>query len=143
MAANGVADQMVLYHYDFQPGPPPHLGRLKSRGHYELHKIVKRLEHPLLQGCPTLILIEQTLGRPDVDAARRAAVLQALREMSAPIVPEQVVVGRPPTAGLSGSESLGIYGNLLEVMNSGRAAQDLNTGSRGSSALTGTIGFGQ
>jgi hypothetical protein len=103
---NGLRDQQVLYDYDFLPGDQS--DTLSPRGQYQLRKIMRRME------CvPMPITVQTTIDDPELDEARRQTVLAALRDAGMTVVPEMVVVDRPPVPGLNGFEGILIYNNLL------------------------------
>jgi hypothetical protein len=100
--ANGAAARMVLYRYDFVDG----CGLLNPRGKERLAEIAALLPHTffpvVIEGCA-----------PGLDESRRLAVLEELGRCPFPIPPQRVVVGRPIAVGLSGTEALLVYQNLL------------------------------
>jgi hypothetical protein len=106
---NGLADQMVLYRYDFRDGS--RAAELSPRGKYQLTKFAMRAFQ-----CGMPILIEETPDTPEVASARRDYVIGALRELDSDFAqPEDlVVVGRPRLPGLNGNEALIIDVNLLQ-----------------------------
>jgi hypothetical protein len=102
--ANGDAARMVLYHYDFVEGSD----QLKPRGKYQLCKIAA-----LLPRIFNPIIIEETPDSPGLDESRRVAVVRELANGAFPVPPERVVIGRPIAVGLSGTEAVVLYRNLL------------------------------
>ena len=124
-AWNGLADQTVLYRYDFVNEQGRDRARLNPRGQQQLKKFanVQRTT-----GLP--LVIEQTLESPGLDDARRQSVLAALGQLGAPVIPELVVVGKPNAFGVSAEEGELIYPNqLLQTQERGR--QRISTGSIG------------
>jgi hypothetical protein len=103
---NGLRDQQVLYNYDFLSGE--RADTLSPRGHYQLQKIMRRMEC-----APVPIVVQTNVDNPELDEARRQNVLAALRDAGMTVVPEMVVVDRPPVPGLNGFEGVLIYNNLL------------------------------
>jgi hypothetical protein len=104
---NGLRDQQVLYNYDFVVGT----AELKPRGEYELQKIIRRM-----QTVPCAIIVQTTdvnNPNPELDEARRQAVLEVLRKSGVPATDDLVVTDRPPVPGLQGSEGIMVYGNML------------------------------
>jgi hypothetical protein len=104
MVANGIAAQLVLYHFDFVDGQ----SLLNHRGYDQLLKIVRMLGHN-----PAPLVIERTPWQPGLAEARRLAILNELARNGCPLPPERVVIGRPLGNGLSGPESEIIYRNFL------------------------------
>jgi hypothetical protein len=104
--ANGLRDQQVLYHYDFNVGDEA--ATLTPRGRYQLRKMIQRME---ATACP--IIVQTTIVNPELDEARRQSVLDALRAAGVPAGPEMVVAEHPPVPGLQGLEGVMVYGNML------------------------------
>ena len=110
---NGIAAQMVLYHYDFNDPDVGDPSKLTPYGLRHLGQIEK-----LLQGgnaCP--VMIEQTIGSPALDAARQVHVVTVLGESN--LAPQVVIADTP--AGLRGDEALFVHLNLLQQTRSGGA----------------------
>lgn len=105
--ANGVAADMVLYHYDFYGVDTDRAVALTPRGHMELAKIVRAIPY-----MPSPVLIETT-DDPALDASRRAYVLEQLAELGVTLDPDQVRSAVPPAPGLSGVEAEVIYEGQL------------------------------
>jgi hypothetical protein len=103
MTNNGADARLVLYEYDFVEG-----GRqLTPRGQHQLAKIAALL--PITHG-PVVI---EPMCSPPLAEARRMEVLNLLAHGPAPISPDRVVVGSAHAVGLSGTESILVYRNLL------------------------------
>ena len=75
-----------------------------------------------------------------LDEARRQHVLQQLELMQFPLPSEQVVIGRAPTLGISGEESLKVYNNLTRMWELG--GRGTTRGRQGSSAGFPGLGAG-
>jgi hypothetical protein len=113
MVANGEAARMVLYDYDFVDGQ----AQLNLRGYDQLTKIAH-----LLAVNPAPLIIERTVCAPALADARRLVVLNELGRLPCPLSPERVVVGKPIANGLSGTEAVFVYINLLSrLRDEGRA----------------------
>lgn len=119
---NGIARQRVLYQYDFFDGPGKDAERLKPRGQAQVAKMAECLSDT---GMP--IVIENSPGSPQLDAARRDNVLKELRRLNGSVSPDMVVVGRGEYSSLTGRESEEIHKN-----------QATETTSRGSGSIRGT-----
>jgi hypothetical protein len=123
---NALANQLVLYHYDFGSGD--RASRLSLRGKRQLVKYAPRA---LALGRP--IVIEPSPGMPVRDEARRDSVIETLTELY-PNASEfwadgrHVVVALPTEPGLRGEEALLIDDNLLDRTQSGST---LGLGSEG------------
>jgi hypothetical protein len=103
--ANGAAGQMILYHYDFMEGSD----QLNNYGRRQLWKLAS-----LLAKYPGALVIEETPNTPELAAARRLAVLEALAQLPAPpVASERVVVGVPAVYGQAGVESELVYRRQL------------------------------
>jgi hypothetical protein len=103
---NGLADQMVLYDYDFLPSP--HASRLSVHGRLRLEKYTRMV---LKRGIP--ITIQASPGRPQLDVARRVSVVEELRAIDSSATADWVLVGIPHAKGLRGEEALEIDANNL------------------------------
>lgn len=112
--AQGQVARMVLRHYDFVPTTD----QLKPRSKAALLKYGEWACH----GAGPL-LIEPTPGRPDLDEARRVAVLNELHQGPFALPPELIAIGIPGGGGLRGAEALVVERNLI-----------MQTTSRGSSS---------
>ncbi len=106
---HGLAQQMVLFRYDFVNQQGREGVELNPRGRQQLTKLA---EVHQWTGLP--LVIEQSLANPRLDAARRQAVLVALETMGAAIDPRMVQIGKPAAFGVSGEESSLIYPNQLQ-----------------------------
>lgn len=149
---NGLEDQLILYRYDFVDESLPEAYQLKPRGRYELAKIIGLLQEPNLVQCGLPpIYIEETVGQPQLNEARRQHVLQQFELMEFPVPAEHVVVGRANAPGISGDESLQIYMNLMRQwqmggqgagsgMNQGRTTPGAGAGPGIGSSGLGTSG---
>lgn len=104
--ANGDAAQLVLYEYDFHLGEP----RLNCRGMIQLMQMSRQLSR-----SPFPLLIQPTLGNPDLDEARRAAVAADLLMFEPALSPDRVIVALPPTRGLDGLDAALIHARVLRL----------------------------
>jgi hypothetical protein len=133
---NGIADQMVLYHYDFRDGEQA--AELTLRGKYQLTKFATRL-----LSCGYPILIQDTPANPALADTRRQSVLTALADLDPALanVEASVVIGRPRPPGLRGVEAQIIDDNNLQqteargTLGPGADA-DYNSGSSGGTIPT-------
>jgi len=107
--SNGLAAQMKLYHYDFFAADSMASSKLTARGRYQVQKIAR-----LLEQHPGPIVVQRTLGQPELDESRRQAVLNAVTELGYPIVPEQVVADYNIKPGISAVEELLMQQTLIE-----------------------------
>ncbi len=122
-ACNALADQMVLYRYDFFDGVLEDASKLNPQGCKQLDRLIVMFQcgmHPLV--------IERAADDSQLDAARRSQVLKLLKEAEFPVPPEWVVVGDPEIARLSGEEAVEIHRNLLQQTRSGGGAVGGTTG---------------
>jgi hypothetical protein len=125
--SNGKAARFAFYHYDFVDGT----NQLNTRGQDKLARMIPQLGSTFYP-----IVVERTLTTPGLDESRRAAIIGELAAGPFPVPPERVAVGVPIPRGLSGEESVVIYGNQLNhLLTSGNAI--------GSTSTSGTAtGFG-
>lgn len=133
--SNGIADQMVLYHYDFQQGA--RASELTIRGRYQLSKFAHRM-----LSCGFSIVIEETPADPALADARRNAVMAELQKMDDSIgrLDDLVLVARPRLPGLRGAEAQLIDdNNLLQTQSRGTigpgAAVDYGSDNGGQSSV--------
>ena len=127
--ARGQEARMVLYQFDFLSMSD----QLKPRGKAGLAKMAEWMSH----GAAPL-LIEPTPGRPDLDAARRAAVWRELQCGPAAVPIEMIAIGRPDVLGLRGGEALIVDKNLMMQTSSRGTAM----GGGGGGATMGGGGMG-
>lgn len=111
---NGVAARMTLYRYDFCDEDSACPASLSPQGKERLSRISSLF---LCHGFP--IVVEPTPGRPQLDEARRASVVEALRELGLPATPGMVLVRQPEAAGLAGEEAEQIYYRMLQSAQQG------------------------
>jgi hypothetical protein len=123
---NGIARQRMLYQYDFFDGPGKEAERLKPRGQAQVAKMAECLSQTEMP-----IVIENSPGSPQLDAARRDNVLKELRRLNVSVSPEMVVVGRGEYSSLTGRESEEIHRN-----------QSTETTARGTTSIRGGGGAG-
>ncbi len=88
--ANGIAAQLMLYHYDFVDGTD----QLNLKGRDRLQQLAG-----LLCASPAPLIIERTPYAPGLDQARRLAVLNALGQGPVPVPADRVVIGPPLARG--------------------------------------------
>jgi hypothetical protein len=100
MVANGRAASMVLFLYDFLDGCPG----LNPHGLDRLARMAAQLPDSQFP-----IVIERTLGMPELAEARRAAVLAALAHEGIAVPPERVVIGPRLSVGLPGADAVRVY----------------------------------
>jgi hypothetical protein len=104
---NGLAAQLVLYHYDFvRPDGLPGV-ELNLRGRVRLEKLA---ELAATGFAPLVIELHET--DPELNAARKAHVLAQLAQLGPGLPEDQVVVGRPAARGLAGADAAAIYANV-------------------------------
>jgi hypothetical protein len=125
---NGLRDQQVLYDYDFYPGD--RAAELSPRGHYQLRKIIQRMEI-----VPSPIILQTAIVDPKLDEARKQHVLDALAAAGVPAVPEIVIVDHPALPGLQGVEGTLIYNNLLQQTQQRGGGFSLDSGNGGGGSI--------
>ncbi len=119
----GNATRFTLYHYDFNR----RTGGLTDRGRRQVAKFAAELET-----CPYGILIQPVPHEPQLDAARRAAVVAELESLGTRLDPSRVVVGHPRAAGLAGMEASQIQSNLDRQTQRGTGGPSMNESFRSS-----------
>jgi hypothetical protein len=110
--ANAEAARMVFNHYDFVDGT----SRLNVRGKDKLIKLGKYLP---ISFAP--VVVERTPKEPGLDESRRTALASTLAQGPFRVPDQRVVIGPPLADGISGVESILIYGNQLSGIASGGA----------------------
>lgn len=122
---NGLADQVVLYRYDFCQSAEG--AQLNPHGAHRLLEIVSLMQcfnfHPLV--------IEPS-DDPQLDAARKAYVMGQMAKANFTVPDEWVVVGHPKVPGLAGEEGVMIHSNMLRHTESA-AARGMGTAGAGPS----------
>jgi hypothetical protein len=126
--ANGLASQMILYHFDFVDDGNGSTSELSDFGRQRLWTMAKMLKSNCFP-----IVIQRTPDNLELDANRRAYVLSLLASWSFPVPDERVVVGTPKHRGVSGEEAYLIHQNLLDQTQCGGGTQ----AGAGSSTYTG------
>jgi hypothetical protein len=124
-AANGLAARMVFYHYDFVDGS----SKLNLRGRDKLAEVAATLPTTFFP-----VVVERTPNQPDLDQSRKSVLLAELGRGSFPVPSERVLIGPSIANGMTGFESLLIYGRQLSNLSSG--------GAIGSSGAAGFVGGG-
>jgi hypothetical protein len=122
--ANGLAERMTLYAYDFQPIESATAEQLNVYG-------VRRLQQlaPILSAHACELRIAPS-GNVEVDEARKVQVIAQLAEMGTPIPPDAVIIREPGTRALDGIEAEMIYLQMLSEYGGGAlGAGDANSGS--------------
>lgn len=99
----GTAASTVLYHFDFNTDDT-----LSGGGTRRLARIAGSL-----QNHPYPIIIQSVANGAAHDAARKKAVLKALKAHSFPVPDERVVTGRPPSRGMHGLDAELIHDKML------------------------------
>jgi hypothetical protein len=112
-AANGSAARMIFYHYDFEEGT----SQLNLRGRDKLAGIAATLPTTFFP-----VVVERTPAAPGLDASRRSMLLTQLAHGAFPVPPERVVIGPRIPNGMTGVESMLIYGRQLSNLSSGGTA---------------------
>ena len=112
---NGAVARLALYHYDFGDVTLRDPSILNSRGRKRLGELagmmVQNNLHPLI--------IQSSPGKPELDMARLAYVLDLTSGLECPIPAEWVVVGEPIPPPLSGEEATIVQENMLRQTQSG------------------------
>lgn len=126
----GEAARLVLYHYDFVQDE----NGLTPRGKYQLAKMIS-----MLSRCECSLVIQQANDDPELDEARRVAVLTELAQRGLPLAADRVIVGVPSVKGLQGIEAQSVNRNFQQNSESrggslrGTNRFDLSIGSGSSS----------
>jgi hypothetical protein len=107
--ANGIADLMTLYDYDFFPAETMLGGQLSSRGVHQLRKILERLQYT---SAPIKV---QAAGQSELNALRVQAVAGQLLEWGVEVSPEQIVLVEVKN-GISAWEAQEMHRTLLETV---------------------------
>jgi hypothetical protein len=123
--ANGLAARMVFYHYDFVDGT----SQLNLRGRDKLAMVAATLPTTFFP-----VVVERTPREPGLDAARKSILLAELTRGSFPVPAERIVIGPSIANGMTGFESLLIYGRQVQNLASG--------GFIGGAGATGFVGGG-
>jgi hypothetical protein len=110
--ANGQAARMVFYHYDFVDGS----SQLNTRGRDKLAAVAANLPTSFFP-----IMVERTPKEPGLDQSRKTVLLAELARGSFPVPAERVLIGPSIANGMSGFESLLIYGRQVQNLASGGA----------------------
>lgn len=127
----GEAARLVLYHYDFVQDE----NGLTPRGKYQLAKMIS-----MLSRCECSLVIQQTADEPELDEARRVAVLTELAQRGLSLSADRVIIGVPSVKGLQGIEAQSVNRNFQQNTESrggslrGSNSFDLSIGSSGSSS---------
>jgi hypothetical protein len=116
--ANGLAARMVFYHYDFIEGT----SQLNVRGRDKLAMVANVLPTTFYP-----VVVERTPKEPGLDTSRRSTIVAALAKGSFPLPAERVVIGPRIANGMTGVESLLIYGDQLQNLASGGAIGGAST----------------
>jgi hypothetical protein len=101
---NGIAARMVVYDFDFEPGTAV----LTARGREQVGQV-----GAWMMRYPFPAIVERPGYRPQLGEARQFAVQEELRRRKINVAAARVVVGAPPTAGISGVEANIMYLNLM------------------------------
>ena len=103
---NGVAAQMMLYHYDFIDDA----AQLRPRGYRQIHKLQAKLL------CTPYPLLIEASGLPELDEARRLAVLVAIEErLGFAESSDRVIVATPFSRGLDGIDAVPLHLRMLRL----------------------------
>ena len=117
-AGNGQAARMVFYHYDFVDGT----SQLNTRGRDKLASVAATLPATFLP-----IVVERTPKEPGLDQSRKSVLLTELNRGSFPVASERILIGPSIANGMTGFESLLIYGNQVQNLASGGAIGNAGT----------------
>jgi hypothetical protein len=108
--SNGLAARMVFNHYDFVDGT----AQLNYRGRDKLATVAVKLPTTFFP-----VVVERTPKQPGLDVERRDILLAEFARGSFPIPAQRVVIGPSLADGMTGVESLLIYGRQLQSLGSG------------------------
>jgi hypothetical protein len=109
---NGQAARMVFNHYDFVDGS----SQLNTRGRDKLAAVAATLPTHFFP-----IVVERTPKEPGLDESRKAVLLAELARGSFPVPSERVLIGPSIAHGMSGFESLLLYGRQVQNLATGGA----------------------
>jgi hypothetical protein len=109
--ANGLMDQMVLYHFDFFEVDTDQPDKLKPRGVRQVSKVAELAT--MLYDHFYVVTIEPT-GDSELDNRRRLQVFEKLTDLGAPVALDQIATATPPVPGLDGPEATEIYRNQIK-----------------------------
>jgi hypothetical protein len=112
--SSGYRAQLVLYHYDFAVVNGVHTDQLNDKGRTRLARFGE-----IMSVTPYSLVIEVDNQRDALNEARRKAVTTQLQAQFDFIVDERVVIGLPPTRGLSADEANAIQQSLIRQTRSG------------------------
>lgn len=131
--SRGIADQMVLYHYDFLEGHDS--AQLSRRGKWQLQKFASAIAS---HGYP--VIIQPSYDASGLDTARRAQVLAELQTFVPDVTEESVLIAKPHAVGLRGVEALSIdNNNLLQTQSRGTLTPGLNFGTTSGTESSGSF----
>jgi hypothetical protein len=116
---------MVFNHYDFVDGS----SQLNPRGRDKLAAVAATLPTSFFP-----IVVERTPKEPGLDQSRKIVLLAELARGSFPVPAERVLIGPSIANGMSGFESVLIYGRQVQNLASG--------GAIGGGGSTGFVGGG-
>ncbi|MCE9546751.1 MAG: hypothetical protein K8T25_14825 [Planctomycetia bacterium] len=133
--ASGLAEQLVLYNYDFVDNGTG--TTLNPHGQKQLCRMAHVLSH-----CDYVLVIERNDGNPALDEARRLAVIEAAKSLPVPLADDRVVVACPLATGLRGSEAEIINVNQLRQTANGFQQRSYSSAAAFSSAAGSGTGTG-
>lgn len=131
----GLANQLVLYRYDFSDGPGLAAAQLNARGRERLRELARMSRET---GLP--ITIERSRGNAGMDQGRRQAVLRELERQAIALSPEMVVVARPRAIGIDGEDAEIMFLNRLEQTRARGLGSVEETANESVESVTGTVG---
>lgn len=129
---NGLAQQMMLFEYDFLETAGRPSEQLNDRGLYQLEKIAQRYQ----QGLGPIVIA--TSGTRGLDQARKQWVEGELKKLGVSFAPEHVLVRPAPRATLNASDLQNSQRLRDRLMSGGGAL----SGGIDAGSTTGTIGSG-
>jgi hypothetical protein len=117
--ANGILARLALYHYDFGDVKLRDPSKLNARG----RKRLGELAGMMVQSNVYPLIIQSSPGKPELDAARLAHVLELTGGLESPLPADWIVVGTPIPTPLSGEEAIMVQENMLRRTQSGEPPQ--------------------
>ena len=131
-AARAAQDDFVVYQYEWSAEET----KLTQFGQRHVAAIAERLATE-----PYPVVIESSSDE-NLDATRRAAMLEALAGHGVPIDADRVIIAHPEAEGLYGEEAPGIAYDMLDTQNNGTGTSGSSLGSTQGNFSSSSVGTG-